>query len=317
MRSSVEFLIGLLDRDDPAGITQEDFEGAHGPALRRWQERGFIQSEPGINPAPSCPHCGEGVPYQLGDRFVCSCCCSEVDPHSLLLWTLDQDAFLAWLAGELRLRGGVRRIDDSLTQLGTWEGEDGVCECFYRRSNPLSEVGRARLSAYRTILVLFGLCPPPETERRGSRCLSLLELLGPDDPVVARDLRSLLRARGAVRFDVLSGALWAGDTRLGEVPVGSKEFAFLHVLADHLDQFVPYGDLKHVVLRQAGSTDTTEEATFCHRLKNRIKQKGWIPMIDRLLVTTNKADGYRLRGYLAETEEPLIRSATDSARRKK
>jgi hypothetical protein len=50
------------------------------------------------------------------------------------------------------------------------------------------------------------------------------------------------------------------------------------------------------VLRRAGSTDTTEEATFCQGLKSRIKKK-WVPRIDELIATTNKGDGYRLRGY--------------------
>jgi len=54
--------------------------------------------------------------------------------------------------------------------------------------------------------------------------------------------------------------------------------------------------MKRFVLAQAGSADTTEEATFCQALKSRIKKK-WIPQIDLLVTTTNKADGYRLRGY--------------------
>ena len=50
------------------------------------------------------------------------------------------------------------------------------------------------------------------------------------------------------------------------------------------------------MLHATGSTDETEEATFCQGLKTRIKKK-WVPGIDLLLTTTNKADGYRLRGF--------------------
>ena len=57
-----------------------------------------------------------------------------------------------------------------------------------------------------------------------------------------------------------------------------------------------YAELKHFVLREAGSTEQADEATFCQRLKSRIK-KLWIPEIDTLVVTSNKGDGYRLRGH--------------------
>ena len=118
----------------------------------------------------------------------------------------------------------------------------------------------------------------------------------------------LLRQRGNVRFDARSGALWAGDGWLGEVPIGSKEHAFLDCLANRIDRFVPYADIKAHVLRASGSADTTEEATFCQGLKSRIKKK-WIPEIDRLVLTTNKGDGYRLRSVMAfqlsiSTEQP-------------
>ena len=52
--------------------------------------------------------------------------------------------------------------------------------------------------------------------------------------------------------------------------------------------------LKHAVLQTSGSTDETEEATFCQGLKSRIKKK-WIARIDDFIATTNKGDGYRLR----------------------
>jgi hypothetical protein len=50
-------------------------------------------------------------------------------------------------------------------------------------------------------------------------------------------------------------------------------------------EYVAYEDIKHHVLQYSGSTDTTEEATFCQRLKkNRIKKR-FVPAIDRLIVT--------------------------------
>jgi len=101
--------------------------------------------------------------------------------------------------------------------------------------------------------------------------------------------------RDDVRFDPDTGTLWAGDTSLGEVPLGSKEYVFLRCLSTHLDRYVAYADLKREVLRRSGSVDTRDEASFCHRLKNRIKMR-FILRIDQFLVTTNKADGYRLVG---------------------
>ncbi len=45
------------------------------------------------------------------------------------------------------------------------------------------------------------------------------------------------------------------------------------------------------------SRDGTEEATFAQNLKSRIKKKH-VPAIGRRIATTNKGDGYRLRGYV-------------------
>src|SRR5437879_829452 len=120
MRPSLELLLGLLERDEPPQLAAEDFEGTHSETLRAWQEAGFLAREPGVHPHPSCPHCGEGVPYALGGRHVCGVCRSVVAPCHLLLWALDREALLSWLATQLRLRGGLRRIDERLWQLGTW-----------------------------------------------------------------------------------------------------------------------------------------------------------------------------------------------------
>ena len=116
------------------------------------------------------------------------------------------------------------------------------------------------------------------------------------DPFGVHDLQELLRPRGNVRFEPHSGAVWLGPTWMGEVPVGSKEFHLLDRLAKELDHYVPYADLKQHVLRQAGSSDQTDEATFCQRLKSRIK-KQWVADIDALVVSSNKGDGYRLRWH--------------------
>src|SRR5437879_4614647 len=75
MSASLEFLLGLLDYDEPAHVAQDDFDGVHGPALRLWQKLGFVSEHPGVNPVPSCPHCDEGVPCRIGERYICSHCC--------------------------------------------------------------------------------------------------------------------------------------------------------------------------------------------------------------------------------------------------
>jgi hypothetical protein len=137
------------------------------------------------------------------------------------------------------------------------------------------------------------------TERPTGRwpTVSLLTVLDTTDGLSVRYVGPLTRAGGAVRFEAHSGALWAGDERLGEVPVGSREYHFLACLAARLDRFVPYSDIKRDVLARSGAMDATEEATFCQGLKSRIKKR-YVPRIDLLVATTNKADGYRLRGWM-------------------
>jgi hypothetical protein len=81
---------------------------------------------------------------------------------------------------------------------------------------------------------------------------------------------------------------------VGEVPVGGREFWFLRALAREVDRFAGYADLKGEVLRQSGGADATDEATFCQKLKSRIKAR-YVRSIDRLVVASNKGDGYRLR----------------------
>lgn len=296
MSRSVAFLLHLLDYGDEPCVSIDDLDGPHAAVLREGQRLGFVDTEPCESRSPGCPYCGEGVPYRLGPRFLCNRCRSTVEPHWLFRWPVRRERFFRWLGSALGLRGEPRPLDAALWQLGTYAGQDGHRECFYRRPRPISEGAATRLRAYRNVIVLFGLTPPPASGTPLVRSLSLLELLRGPVPLSVAELQPLLLPRGAVRFEPHSGALWVGDACLGEVPVGSAEFFLLSRLAADLDHFVPYADLKRSVLRQSGGRDATGEATFCQKLKNRIKAKH-IAGIDRLLVTTNKGDGYRLRGW--------------------
>lgn len=300
MSRSLEFILGILERSVPPCVAQEDFDGPHGTALRLWQEMGLLAREPGSNPVPGCLHCGEGVLYPVGNRLLCSACGSRVDPQHLLLWEFDLEAFLRWLSRGLHLQGGISRVDNYLWHLGRLRADDLVHECFFQRGQTLSETGRQRLSAYRNVLLLYCLRPPSVVGHAAVTGRSLLQILWLEKTLALSDPEHLVRPKGAIRFERHSGVLWAGDTRLGAVPFGSKEFFFLDRQAQELDHFVSYADLKRHVLQGAASADSTEEATFCQQLKNRIKRKRWITGIDRLVVTTNKGDGYRLRGWLEE-----------------
>ena len=297
MQGSLEFLLDILDRDEPPCVAAEDWDSEHGPMLHVWQDMGLVDCKPVMNPVPNCPHCGDGEPYEIGGRLLCPSCLSNVDPRHLLLWRLDREAFLRWLAKQLRFQGGMMRVCDDLWQLGTWAGDGEVFECFYHRGVVLSDAARAKVTAYRNVIVFSGTTASPALAELPVRRVGLVDLLRMEDMLRVTDLGPLLRPRGTVRFDAHSGALWVSDAWLGEASVGSKEYFFLELLARNLDHFVAYADLKHGILRQSGSRDSMEEATFCHNLKNRIKKK-WIPKIDLLLATTNKGDGYRLRGRL-------------------
>jgi hypothetical protein len=299
MSASVEFLIGLLGQDAPIHVDWEDLEGAHGAVLRSCQEAGFLASDPLVHPVPSCPHCGEGVPYWLAGRHLCNRCQTGIDQRHLRCWLLDLGAFLGWLTSRLGLRGGVRPVEDRLWQLGTWGRGDETHECFYWRGGTLSDVGQARLAAYRNGVVLHRMPTPrdPEGGPICTRCVPLPSLLRHDGGLAVADLGLLLRAPAArVHFDPGSGRLWAGQRPLGEVPVGSREAFFLERLASEPDRYVSYADLKREVLRRSGGRDGRDEATFCHRLKSRLK-KHFIPEIDRLLATANKGEGYLLRSW--------------------
>jgi hypothetical protein len=291
------FLVGLLDCGLGACVSADDFTGPHGSALLQWQERGFVAAEPSVHPAPGCPHCWEGVPYQLGERTLCDHCYAAVDPCYLLIWALRAGDFFRWFAVEAGLHGDVQHLDAATWQLGTWTDAGGRTECFFRGPGSASQLGRDRLSAYRHVLVLFGRTRPQDALPPTARLLSLLDVLQQTDRLTVTPLATLLRPRGDVRFDAHSGALWLGDRLLGEVHPGTKEFFLLARLAAEIDHFVPYRELKREVLRQTGSEDATAEATFCQKLKNRIKSR-YVAGIDELITATNKGDGYRLRGHV-------------------
>jgi hypothetical protein len=293
--SSLEFILGLLDHHSPAFVAAEDFEGEHCKPLQLWQRMGFLSREPERHPAPGCPHCLEGMPILLAGRYRCDTCHSPIDPRHLLLWRFDLGAFLAWLARSLKITCGVRQVDERTWQLGTVTCGDGRYECFFCRGGPLLASGHRRLRAYRNALLFRALPDGERIEGFQGPSVSLLELLRLErGSLRAAPLTHVLHGQNAVRFDAESGALFAGRDFLGEVPVGTKEYFFLACLARSPHRSVPYSDLKQFVLRQAGSRDTTDEATFCHRLRYRLKRR-WVPQIDRILVTTAKEKGYRLR----------------------
>jgi hypothetical protein len=290
------FILGILERSEPACVAFEDFRGPHGAALESWQRQGFLATEPEPHRVPSCPHCGEGSLFELDVGLLCGSCLSEIDPRHRFLWRFDEAALRQWLGRSLGLDGGVRTVDGRLWHLGSREDRDGACEFFFLRG-VLSEQGRTRLLAYRNAVLVRPLPMSESVTGFTGRVLSLLDLLRIEgDALIVSSLQRFLEHEGGVRFDADGGQLIAGDAVVGEVPVASKEYHLLACLAENLDRYVPYADLKHEILRRSGSRDTTDDATFCQKLKSRIKRQ--VPKIDRLITTTNKGDGYRLRGWV-------------------
>ena len=290
MRSG-EFLLGLLDPDAPAFVAADDLAGPYADAIRHWQEIGIIGREPLAHPVPTCPHCGEGIPGRVEARWVCDGCRSPIDPCHLGAWPVDREQFFAHLAINMGLRGTPRPVDDRLWRLGAGAVDGKAVECFFHPGGPVSEAASRELGRYVRVLVLHGGTGSVSGAAGG--WYPLIELFDETGRLGDISLTELVHVRGMVYFDEATGVLRVGRTQAGEVPVGSKEFYLLATLFHHPDRFVSYADLKRDVLGHTGSSDSTEEATFCQKLKSRIKKS--IPAIDRLIVTTNKGDGYRLR----------------------
>lgn len=297
MRRSLDFAFRLMDFAYPAEVSAEDFDGPHGAALRVLQSMDFLGSEPGMNPVSSCPYCFSGTPYPLGDRYLCNECHSEVEQRQLQLWRFDLEAFLRWFARVQKLSDGIEQIDDGLWRIGTLTRGDQATECFFLRGAECSALALRRLAAFRSVLILHGRSEPPRIDGIRAPTLLITEALAIDgERIIARPLTNFIghQHAGAVRFDRKTGVLQVGDMALGRIPNGSREFAFLNVLAGALGEVVPYADLKRAVCLATGSIDSRDEATFCHRLKSRLKKDHGIPAIDRVIEADRAQGGYRL-----------------------
>ncbi len=297
MPPSLEFLFRLLDASPPAEISAEELDGPHGELLRACRRLGFLADEPGMNPIPSCPYCVSGTPYLLGDRYVCNHCRSRVARRHLQLWRLDLAGLLRWYSREQGLRGEVERVDDGLWRLGTFDDGRLARECFYVRGRESSDLARRRLAAFRSVLLLHGRDERPQCEALDARFLRMAEaLVFRGNRLAVRPLAELLddRRAGAVRFDRRTGTLSLGTDFLGRIAPGTREFAFLECLAVARGEVVAYGDLKRAVCLATGSIDSRDEATYCHRLKSRLKRDHGIVAIDRLIEADRVTGGYRL-----------------------
>lgn len=166
-----------MDSHDPAFVGYEDFCGPHRETLRLWQQLGLLANSPERHPVPSCPHCHRGVPYLLGEHYLCGMCHSPVAEPYLLRWRFDLGAFLHWLARALRLQGTVRQIEERLWQLGSRLHDDFPQECFFRRTGALTSKGQNRLTAYRQVLLLHALPAAQLPEGYAVTCLWLRDLL--------------------------------------------------------------------------------------------------------------------------------------------
>lgn len=298
MRRALESLFRLMDSTCPAEVSAEELDGPHGLMLRMFHRMSFLASEPCMNPVPSCPDCFSGTPYLLGDQYVCNHCRSNVDKRHLQLWRFDLESLLRWFAREQGLRGGIARIDDGLWRLGALDdGPHHIRECFFLRGEACSDMARRRLAAFSSVLILHGRSEPPQIQVIGARMLAITEALTIEGGrLVVRPLPACLGSRqnGVARFDRSTGVLSLGDDPLGRIPPGTREFAFVDRLSSALGEVVAYADLKRAVCRATGSIDSRDEATFCHRLKSRLKKDHGIAAIDRLIQADRALGGYRL-----------------------
>jgi hypothetical protein len=299
MRQPLEFLLGLLDTFDPAHVGHDDLCGPNRHLLLSAQRAGFLATEPGMNPVPSCPYCIAGTPYRIDDAYFCSRCGSRIALPHLQCWRLETDTFLTWLTKQLQLSGPIERIDGSLWRLGMGAIGHERVECFYLRGEGLPNHTLGRLLVYRNALLLHGKLRPPRLTGFEGRIISLLDVLRFDGRTFeAVPIASLLKQGGAVRFIEASGVILAGDVPLGQIPRGTREFHLVSCLAAHAGTAIPYSDLKRFVCKMSHSSDSTEEATFCQKLKSRIKRMHGVAAIDDLITTDRATGGYVLKAAL-------------------
>lgn len=293
MRRAADVIAGLLDRGDRGWVTAADRAGADALVYGALAQHGWVAGQPLMHPVPTCPYCSVGTPHDWDGRLICDECQTVLDATSVQIWPFRAEAFVRWFSTEAGLSGGGRAVAPGVWQFGTYRADGVPWECFYRGIAPLSATASQRVAAYRNALVVCGHAVHIGDPTVPGRHVLLADVLT-DLPLRVRPLCEVLSPTGPVRFERHCGRLWAGSACLGEVPAGSKEYYLLARLAAEADHFVQYADLKQFVQREARCADQTDEATFCQRLKSRIK-KHWVPEIDSVLATTNKADGYRLR----------------------
>ena len=204
--------------------------------------------------------------------------------------------FARWLAASLHLDADTIRVAPGLWRLGMLHREGVVrTECFYLRGEDLPAAGLHRLLVFRSALVLHGQPVRPLLPGFTGQVLSLTDVLRfEDERLSVVPLSALLSRGGPVRFDPVSGDLHAGDLFLGRVPPGTREHALLVGLAAQPGRPVAYSDLKRFVCRMSRSSDSTEEAVFCQKLKSRIKRMHGVAAIDRLIRADRAVGGYVL-----------------------
>lgn len=297
MRNTAAVIAGLLDRGDRAWVAAADWAGPDAAAFAPLKELGWVGEEPLTHPLPVCPYCRVGTPHPWPGRAVCDECQTVLDPAGTRVWPFRGDAFAGWLAGALGLTSDPRPLAVGTWQLGTLRLGGQAWECFYRGGQPLGDPVRRRVAAYRNALVVCGFPAHVGDPDLPGRHVLLGDVLTAD-PFGVRPPEELLSGGGRVRFDPHAGGVWAGAELLGEVPPGTREYYLLARLAAEMDTVVPYADLKHFVTREAGSADRSDDATFCHKLKGRIKAH-WVPAIDAVLVGSSAGGGYRLRAVRA------------------
>ncbi len=294
MHPGLEFVLGRIDRLGQAAFAQADLEGEHAPLLRHLRAVGLLGPRPIPHPTPGCPFCHEGVPYRLGSRLVCDACGSVVAEGHLLLWPLNLRAFLTWFAAEQHLGGAVVRIEDALWQLGSLAVAPHPRLCFFLRGQSPSDIGLRRVSACEQPIVLHGPLDPLTLPGFTGKALSLLEVLRYDGTLSVVPLTAFLRRGGPIRFTV-SGTLTAGDEVLGHLPPGTREYWLVDCLYRRSGRVIPFAEIRHHVrAHQPASRDTTDAASFCQKLRHRLKTVHGVVAVERVIVSGKRSGGYLL-----------------------